>query len=289
MLNNYVSVYKIPIIVFSYLLVTQFYISAQEIAYDPREYLEYESFGYNAVEHTYWDGSISTDFYMLNNPLYSNMRIWDADYGVDMSNPLSPILGSTRYHLMDGYREYGHGFLREWPLPSALNHYYDRYDGGYTGPEGVGILYEIDRNGRMISARHIGQYRETITAARSVRYNSDGSVIIDFGDWTVRYYNISQQELVTKYLIIFTQATHRYLNQINDLTLQGRTKEELAIIRNLIYAKYNYNFQTPKWKQFIITYYNKNYQGLYSNQEVMDMLNEDERWLLERIIYYENR
>jgi hypothetical protein len=275
MFKYYINMHKITILVVLYFLISQSYILAQEVAYDPSEFLEYESFGYNAVEYTRRDGSMSTDFYMLNNSLYSNMRIFNY---------------FSRYYLMDGYRSNtGMLFLRIWPETRALHFYYDRYQGGFTGPEGDGLLYETDRNGRMISARYIGRYRETVTAARSVRYNSNGSITVDFGDWTVRFHNISEQELVDKYLTIFTKSTLQYLDEIGDLTLQGRTKEELAIIRNLIFAKYNYNFQTPKWRQFMITYYDKNYQGLYSNQEVMDMLNENERRLLERIIYYENR
>jgi hypothetical protein len=272
------------------LLIVKFLISADE-AYDAYQYFKYVSFGYNAVEYiNHRNGDPSTDFYVLNNPLYSNIKIWDYDYGVDSSNPLSPILGSTKYHLMEGYRdEHGNEFIREWPLESSLKHYYDHYEGGYTGPEGAGMIYEKDNNGKMISARYIHQYRESETVAESIRYNPDGSVNVDFGNWGYRFYNIPEQELINIYLTAFTQTARRYLNIIDDETLQGRTKEELAIIRNCLFAKYSYDFQSSKWRQFMVNYYDSNYQGRHSNQEIMDIFNENERILLEKIIEYENR
>lgn len=264
--------------------IIQFYIPAQE-AHDAREYFEYISFGYNAVEVTYDDGGGRTYFFMLNNPLYSNMRLWCwGNPNTRYELILIPMVDS----LMEGYIE-GGTCLHEWYDTDALKHYYERYQGGYTGPEGAGMLYETDRNGRMVSARHISRYRETVTPARSIRYNSDGSIIVDFGDFSIRFYNIPEQELVDRYLAAFTQTTREYLNLINDISLQGRTKEELAIIRNCLFAKYNYNFQSLKWRQFMLTYYDSNYQGNRTNQEVMDMLNRNERRLLERITYYENR
>jgi hypothetical protein len=274
--------------IFSFLFI-QFNLLAVE-PYDAREYLEYTSFGYNAVETTHTQGDKSIDFYMLNNPLYSNMKIWDFDYGQDSASPLSPILGTERYHLMEGYTENGHPFLREWPLTEGLNHYYDRYKGGFTGPEGAGFMYTTDRTKRMITAWYVSRYRESETAAKSIRYNPVGSVTVDFGDgFTKRFYNIPKQELIDMYLAAFTQTARRYLNRLVDETLQGRTKEELAIIRNCIFAKYNYAFQTPKWRQFMLSYYDTNYEGRYTNQEVMDMLSDNEKRLLEKIIEYENR
>jgi hypothetical protein len=256
--------------------------------YDAREYLEYISFGFNAIEHIDRHGK-STDFYMLNNPLYSNMKIMDFDYGVGNSTPLSPILGTERYHLMEGYIENESCFLREWPLTRGLHHYYGRYMEGYTGPEGAGMMYKTDKNGRMISARYIHRYREDSTLVQSVKYNSDGSVTVDFDDYTMRFHNIPRQELIDIYLTIFTDNALGYLHILNDETLLGRTKEELAIIRNIIFAKYKYDFQSPKWKQFIIKYYDKNYKGSRSSQEVMNLLNGREKELLEKIIEYEKR
>lgn len=281
---HYIKRLILFIIIFSFI---QFNIFPDEEAYDPREYLEYVSFGYNAVETVYGDDK-STDFYLVNKPLYSNVRIMDFDYGVEDSSPLAPILGSTRYHLMTGYIEYGHAFLKEWPFTDALKHYYDRYQDGYTGPEGAGMQYETG-NGIMISAWYIHRYREGKTYAKSIKYRPDGSLIVDFGRWSVRFYNITEKELIGRYLTAFTQATKQHLNILDDNALQGRTKEELAIIRNCLFAKYNYNFQSQKWKIFMTDYYDRNYQGKYSSQEVMDMLNEREKKLLERIIYYENK
>jgi hypothetical protein len=268
-------------------LIIQFQTLAAD-AYDALEYLKYVSFGYNAVESNSRHGK-STDFYIINNSLYSNIKIFDFDTEVESTNPLSSILGSTRYHLMEGYIENGHCFLREWPLTEGLNHYYEQYQGGYTGPEGVGMIYETDRNGRMTFARYIHQYRESETKTYNIRYNSDGSLIVDFDDWSYRFYNINEKKLENIYLTAFTQAIRRHLNIINDETLQGRTKEELAIIRNCLFARYNYVFQSSKWRQFMVNYYDSNYQGICSNQEVMDMFNKNEKILLEKIIEYEKK
>ncbi|MDR2717885.1 MAG: YARHG domain-containing protein [Treponema sp.] len=258
--------------------------------YDAREYLEYISFGFDAVitlRRT--DMLMENEFYMLNNPLYSNMTIRYFVNNGDSSNPFSIIMGTEKYYLMEGYIEHDKCFLREWPITDALKHYYDRYQGGYTGPDGAGMMYETDKNGRMISARYIHQYRESETPAYSVRYFKDGSVALDFGYSTVLFQNIPQQELTDIYLTAFTKRTRIYLEKLDDETLLGRTKEELAIIRNIIFAKYNYDFQSPKWKQFMIKYYDKNYKGSRSNQAVMNLLNDSEKNLLEKIIEYEKR
>jgi hypothetical protein len=270
-----------------FLAVILSYLPAAD-PYDAREYLEYISFGFNAVEVNDAidrnDGSM--EFFMLNNPLYSNMTIRYFD---DFSEPLSLILRSEKYYLMEGYIENKSCFLREWPITGALYHYYGRYMEGYTGPEGAGMMYKTDKNGRMISAWYIHRYREDSTLAKSVKYNSDGSVTVDFDDYTMRYYNIPKQELIDIYLTAFTKRTRIYLEKLDNETLLGRTKEELAIIRNIIFAKYNYDFQSPKWKQFIIKYYDKNYKGSRSSQEVMDSLNNSDKYLLEKIIEYEKK
>jgi hypothetical protein len=74
---------------------------------------------------------------------------------------------------------------------------------------------------------------------------------------------------------------------IGENSLKNRTKEELAIIRNCLYASHNYSFQTARWRDFMLKYYDPNYKGTYSNQEVMDRFSESDRSLLELILKYE--
>ncbi|MDR1212159.1 MAG: YARHG domain-containing protein [Spirochaetaceae bacterium] len=69
--------------------------------------------------------------------------------------------------------------------------------------------------------------------------------------------------------------------------LRCGTAEELAILRNCIFAKYGYNFQTRKWLDFFNTYYASNYRGALTNSEVLALLTEEERWLLNLILQYE--
>jgi hypothetical protein len=275
-----------------------------------QNFIEFESLGYNAVETTEYSGLESriiteTDYYMIHNPVYSKMRIWYFDYGpydTPSDNLLSPILGNSKYHLMEEYHYDGEGyFLREWPLPDGLIHQHnkslDAKKGviAYGGPMGSATLYFMDADGKLEAIEYVAQYGDPGPRSRSVVYNSDGSISVDFGDShnayirTKRFYNIPEQKLTDMYLSLFTQQTRHHLNKINEEMLMYRTKEELAIIRNCLFAKYNYAFQSPKWQNFILTYYDRNYRGIYSNEEVSAKFTGYERALLQMILAHEKK
>jgi hypothetical protein len=65
------------------------------------------------------------------------------------------------------------------------------------------------------------------------------------------------------------------------------TKYELAIIRNCLFAKHGYDFQTEPWKRFMETYYSSNYKGMYTNAEVLERFSDNEKGLLNSILEYE--
>jgi hypothetical protein len=124
-----------------------------------------------------------------------------------------------------------------------------------------------------------------------------------------KFYNIPEFEVEQKYVTEFVQnmmilLSNEYIavmrKEYNDsgkieedhlflVLLPHFTKYELAIIRNCLFAKRGYAFQTPYWKRFIETYYSENYNGFYANSEVMEYFSDDEKWLLKLILEYENK
>jgi hypothetical protein len=116
-----------------------------------------------------------------------------------------------------------------------------------------------------------------------------------------RYYNISQKELLdiflNRYLDFICNVNKFILNEnidtdkLDDVLiplLQGRTARELEIFRNCLFAKKGLKFQTQIWTDFFNEYLN-GYNGKYTNEEVMAMFTNNEKYLLDLIKKYENR
>jgi hypothetical protein len=116
------------------------------------------------------------------------------------------------------------------------------------------------------------------------------------------YYNIPKEELLDMFLekyIITIRAIVDDLNyyreqigyniSVHDISkiLGGRTKKELAIFRNCLFALKGYKFQTETWDVFFKQYL-PYYNGRFTNAEVMNMFSDNEKWLLDLIIKYEN-
>jgi hypothetical protein len=125
---------------------------------------------------------------------------------------------------------------------------------------------------------------------------------------SIRYYNTPEDEIEQKYLTLFVKnmiriidASHSrsiddpdavsYMNKqvVFDILLPSLKKQELAIIRNLLFARHNYAFQTPFWRNFMNIYYPEKYNGLYSEWEVKQRFNWFEEWLLALVIEYEKK
>jgi len=270
-----------------------------------QNYIEYESFGFNAIESNVFTGGMYDTgeiyFYMINNPSYSVMRL--CSLRLKSSKPddvIAWIFETERYELDDefydiiddwGEKRY---FLQDWYASGDIIRtlYWNKLDGGYEGPMGVGIRYVTDWSGKLKDVVLTGAYREGTYYSKDVIYNKDGSISVSFEEPIehiyIRFYNIPKDKLTDIFLTAFTQDIRRNLYEIKEKGIEKRTKEELAIIRNCIFAKYNYSFQTPYWKNFMLKYYDPNYKGTYSNQEVMDRFPESDKLLLELIQKYEN-
>jgi hypothetical protein len=273
-----------------------YYSSAQN-------FIEYESFGFNLIESNVFTGGMYDTaeiyFYMINNPSYSVMRLCNLRINSSLPNDvIAWIFKSEQYELQDEYYEYWNGekdyFLRQWydSVGSGRVFHWNGGNTGYEGPMGVGIRYMTDRNGKLTSVELTGAYREGRYLSKNVIYNQDGSISVNFEEPIdhiyIRFYNIPEDKLTEIFLSAFTQDIRRNIYSIGEDSLKNRTKEELAIIRNCLYASYNYSFQTPHWRNFMLKYYDPNYRGTYSNQEVIDRFSESDRLLLELILRYEN-
>ena len=116
-----------------------------------------------------------------------------------------------------------------------------------------------------------------------------------------RYYNISQKELLdiflSRYVDLICDVNKLIINgnidadEIDDVLiplLQGRTARELAIFRNCLFAKKGLKFQTQIWTDFFNEYLD-GYNGKFTNEEVMAMFTDNEKYLLDLIKKYENR
>jgi len=67
------------------------------------------------------------------------------------------------------------------------------------------------------------------------------------------------------------------------------TKHELSIFRNYMYARHNYAFKTNTWIKFFSNYYKPNYNGTKTNDEVMAIMSEYEKSILNLVIEIENQ
>jgi hypothetical protein len=136
-------------------------------------------------------------------------------------------------------------------------------------------------------------------------------IIFDYTNVRVKLYNTPEHEIEHKYLTLFVKNIIRIINEIYSLSIKSDgfnssfnpeyrirefskdllpnlKKQELAIMRNLLFARHNYTFQTVFWKDFMEVYYPGNYTGLNTELVVMKQFNWFEKWLLDQLIKYEN-
>ncbi|MDR0442947.1 MAG: YARHG domain-containing protein [Treponema sp.] len=286
---------KYKIMVFLVIVISH-YLSAQN-------YIEYESFGFNTIELVSWDGGISRNFFMVNNPLYSTMKIWGGAISNMRKNEISTCTILSR---ISNYKEWwlheerhddetGYS-LNEWYIEhDHLPHHWNRMEnGGFLGPQGLEIRYITDQNKRLVTVEgcsYNSSGDQPISyKSQNVRYHQDGSITVDLdNNRSMRFLNIPEQEIIDIYLTAFVKTVHENINGLSWSILEKRTIEELAIIRNILFAKYNFAFKTHRWKSFMRRYYDPNYEGKYSNQEVMNKFTRKEEYLLESILKLERR
>ncbi|GHV12523.1 hypothetical protein FACS189491_05690 [Spirochaetia bacterium] len=238
-------------------------------------YFEHKSKGYNTVE-TDENGHKTYEYYLLNNTKYSNVYI-RAPLEEDNNFP------GIRYEIYQGKDGSGHlswvvPLLADWPSSQFWGYHYQE-------PKKV-------------------QY----TGVSRIETYKDGK--------KVKYYNTPEFEIEQKYISLFVQDIsiilgNRFIAAIHEnyerhqnyerenenykknydiaflMYLDHFTKEELAIIRNCLFAKHGYEFQSVYWIKFIENYYSKDYKGIYTNSEVMEFFTSDEKWLLDLIQEHE--
>jgi hypothetical protein len=149
--------------------------------------------------------------------------------------------------------------------------------------------------------------REPYTKVEKIEQNNQSITIYYMEDgrkYSEKYFNISKSELLDifhkNYVKIIceiidignTNKKYSYnfednFNEYISLLISSRTKQELAIFRNCLYAIKGYKFSNSTWTSFFNKYLEK-YNGRYTNDEVKIMFTENEKWLLDLIIKYEN-
>jgi hypothetical protein len=244
---------------------------------------------YNATGRTIYE------YYLIDNDKYSNVEI-------------------------DGPSEYGelfgvfYGLLntKEW------DNFYDGQAVHYEFPQNqnsvwIFSLRGLGESGISVNNPDIINGQEIIfsysRAGLLKIINENDMIILIYTNGIVKYYNTPEYEIEHKYLRLFVKNIIRIINSIylhsiksNEFTSSFRLdffeffeymlpnfkKQELAIIRNLLFARHNYAFQTTFWRDFIKMYYPENYVGVYTELEVMNQFNWFEEWILDLIINYEN-
>jgi hypothetical protein len=228
------------------------------------QYFKYESYGFNTIETEGNDGR-HFQYILTDNANYSNAQITgplDFDYNWN----------GIRYEIPERSTSIRQGNLKSVDIIALL-------DGGRGTSTWEG------------EKKIIG----TIYSMTGV------NLILDWGDTLVKYYDIPTFDIEHHYLTVFIRNIFELLHddsiawmrQGHDPSGSGLLimlpyfkKHELAIIRNILFAKHRYDFQIPYWKELFTTYYSQYYKGIYTNSEVMEQFTDDERWLLDLIIEY---
>jgi hypothetical protein len=240
------------------------------------QYFDYVSLGYNTTETIRDNGEINIHYYLTKNTDYSKMAIypWGGEDLMFEENINDYIY--IRY--FEGIRSfYSYRKLNEGYYSMGLSQIRRIINGKL-------VYVELDSDGEKTFASKI-EYTET-----------DLTVYLDNG-FKTRYYNIPENQLLDKFLTLFVKNVFYIIDNISNYRsnyeddilslLRNLKQKELAIFRNCLFAKHQYTFQQPIWKEFIIKYYNNSYHGIYSNSEVIDRFNDNERWLLNLIQQYE--
>jgi hypothetical protein len=120
------------------------------------------------------------------------------------------------------------------------------------------------------------------------------------------YSNVAKETLLDFYISIYLKNIDYIFGEYDDETspamkkeysinnmqylienIKDLTQKELAIFRNYIFARHNYRFQSNEWNSFFKKHYKSDYHGTKSNNEVMGLLSDYEKMILNLIIEYE--
>ena len=254
--------------------------------------INYLSSGYNTKEIIN-DGNVHISRSMINNTLYSNVWI----YYLDDREPVALLFESVE---KNNIVLIPFNLDRELHLGSKVYH---KAEEGYSTKDNFTEIWKITNN-RLTYVKWLWSDGRRIKN-KEITYNSNG-LTVTFESFMIKLYNIPEVELIDIFLRKYVEdifellLDNKNLARIkNDYDTQGYNdilkllpilrKQELAIIRNCIFAKYRFSFQTPYWKDFFQKYYISNYNGTNTNAKVMEQLSDNEKWLLELIIEYERK
>jgi hypothetical protein len=255
------------------------FLFVNTLLFSQSEAMKYFTMGFNA--RNYFKGG-GTVYFLYGYENYSETIIFENSLllgdGYNSFNRLSYSFPEITYFPYNG-RNNSTGY--RWVSPGV----------GYVGEE-----RKIE-NGRLV---YWAMTEENIPYFISDRIEQNTQrIIIHIKDhnYQVMYYNVSENEIFDlfyrNYLELIIDAKNMVNNHNADENqeyfipfLSGRTSRELALFRNCMYAIKGYRFSSPSWAEFFSKYL-KNYNGQYSNDEVLEMFTENELWLLNLVIQFE--
>jgi hypothetical protein len=268
-------------------------------------------------------------FSMINQFLFSQseiMQFLSMGFNAESRSGSHTSHNRTVYYFY-GYEDYSEAFIfgtfirlstgtsgTFYPNGSITNRFppyrYRHYNGqnNSTGYESVvptiGYYGEEHRfeNDRLLYWALTEERRPYTTLERIEQNNQSITIYANDsgGNFQTRYYNIPKTELLDLFLRKYVElicTVNEMINEYNDVNelydliiplLQGRTARELAIFRNCLFAIKGYRFATQTWIDFFYKHLD-GYDGRYTNNEIMAMFTDNEKWLLELIIRYENK
>jgi chorismate mutase len=258
------------------------------------EVVQFLSMGFNTME---WNNYKTYYFYGYKD--YSEAIIRFNPNQSDME--LSTVISSNSHP--DFTLEYSQGeYLRYVGKYDSIGYYYKQPNGDY----GYYREYAFE-DGRLVYwatyNRTEGENPVPHLVSNRIEQNSqsikiyyDRSGVLDCDS----YYNIPRTELLDifleKYIKLICEIVDKMNDKINEsnnvdeslLTLiKERTPRELAIFRNCLYAIKGYKFADSTWEEFFNKYL-EGYKAEYSDNEVIEMFTDNEKWLLYLILRYEN-
>jgi hypothetical protein len=188
--------------------------------------------------------------------------------------------------------------------------------------------YQLQNN-RLVNFNILSYYQgKKYISRESYDIRNEGTRLVistrdhDDGSMPPRFYifsNISREEMLRVYITNFLKSidyilerewiqrnrgitisdTQGYFNisilekeyNLEDIrnVLRILTRHELSVFRNYMYARHNYIFKTNTWNIFFRNYYNSNYNGTSTNEEVMAIMSDYEKTILNMIIEIESQ
>jgi hypothetical protein len=265
---------------FIFSIINQFVFSQSEA-------MRFFTMGFNA--RNYFRGT-GTVYFLYGHEDYSEAFVFENSLELSTGNSSFYPVGRLNYlfppNTQMPYNGQNNSIGYQWVSPGV----------GYVGEE-----HKIE-NGRLVywavtegcmpygTSERIEQNNQRILI--DLNFNSGGNI-------QVMYYNVSMNEVLDLFLKNYIKLIIQANEMVNDHNinenqeyitplLQGRTTRELAIFRNCLYAIKGYKFTNSTWTEFFNKYLH-GYNARYSNDEVMALFTENEKWLLNLIIQYENR